>query len=162
VTGHPGKCTGTSGILSYAEISSVLEDKALNAQVTFDSKEMVKIATWSGDQWIGYDDAETLKMKVDFANKHCMGGYVLCASSLSLMFGANLHYPVIPEPWFGQSISTRLTPLPARYLGRTYLTSPPAEASSTLMGASGAKNSRRLSVLLLAPLSCHPRRSRRR
>ncbi|KAB5547199.1 glycoside hydrolase superfamily [Coniochaeta sp. 2T2.1] len=71
--GNPGKCTGTEGILSYAEVVSVLQDKAINAEVRLDSKEMVKIATWK-DQWIGYDDAETIKMKMDYANKHCLGG----------------------------------------------------------------------------------------
>lgn len=73
MTGNPGKCTGTEGILSYAEVVSVLQDKAINAEVRLDSKEMVKIATWK-DQWIGYDDAETIKMKMDYANKHCLGG----------------------------------------------------------------------------------------
>lgn len=43
------------------------------------------MATW-GDQWVGYDDSETLKMKMDFANKHCLGGTMVWAVDLDTTY----------------------------------------------------------------------------
>lgn len=71
--GKPGPCTATSGILSVAEIRDVI---ASGATVTLDAAAAVKIVTWDTDQWVSYDDAETMKTKIDFANQHCLGGYV--------------------------------------------------------------------------------------
>ncbi|KAH8900782.1 hypothetical protein GQ53DRAFT_863476 [Thozetella sp. PMI_491] len=82
--GNPGPCTGTSGILSYAEIASVLRSE--NPTITFDVENAVKIATWGNDQWIGYDDPESLKMKVDYASKHCMGGTMVWAVDLDTTY----------------------------------------------------------------------------
>ena len=69
-----GACTGTPGVLSAGEIQKVIKD---GAQVTFDEAAAVQIVTWDTDQWVSWDDKKTLKMKVDFANKRCLGGYVL-------------------------------------------------------------------------------------
>jgi len=33
-------------------------------------------------EWVSYDDEETLKLKVDYANKNCLGGVMVWASSL--------------------------------------------------------------------------------
>jgi len=46
------------------------------ATVTLDKEAAVKIVTWGGDQWVSYDDQETIKTKLDFANSKCLGGYV--------------------------------------------------------------------------------------
>lgn len=75
--GKAGKCTASSGILSDAEIRDVIAD---GAKVTLDAAAAVKIVTWDDDQWVSYDDAETMKTKIDFANQHCLGGFVLSAS----------------------------------------------------------------------------------
>lgn len=83
---NAGSCTGTEGILSYAEIVSMLNDDSNGAQVTLDSTETVKIATWNGNQWIGYDDTETLKMKMDYANTHCLGGTMVWAVDLDTSY----------------------------------------------------------------------------
>ena len=69
-----GTCTNTSGVLSAAEINRII---ANGATVTFDSAAAVKIVTWNSNQWVSWDDAETLKLKLDYANKRCLGGYVL-------------------------------------------------------------------------------------
>lgn len=71
--GKAGPCTGTSGILSAAEIEDVI---ASGATVSLDAAAAVKIVTWDTNQWVSYDDAETMKMKINFANQHCLGGYV--------------------------------------------------------------------------------------
>ena len=66
-----GECTGTPGVLSAAEIHKVI---AAGATVTFDAAAGVKIVTWDGNQWASFDDAETLKIKQDYANQRCLGG----------------------------------------------------------------------------------------
>jgi chitinase len=42
--------------------------------VWLDSDAAVKIAVYDEDQWIAYDDAETLQIKQNFANSRCMEG----------------------------------------------------------------------------------------
>lgn len=71
---NPGPCTETSGILSAAEIRDIVATGKAN--VVTDSVAGVKIITWDGNQWVSYDDEATLKMKVDFGNKFCLGGLV--------------------------------------------------------------------------------------
>lgn len=66
-----GECTGTPGVLSAAEIVKII---AAGATVTFDEAAAVKIVTWDTDQWVSWDDAETLKLKMDYANLRCLGG----------------------------------------------------------------------------------------
>jgi chitinase len=66
-----GACTGTPGVLSAAEINAIIAD---GATVTMDEKAAVKIVTWDSNQWVSYDDAQTLKIKLDYANLRCLGG----------------------------------------------------------------------------------------
>lgn len=61
-----GECTGTPGVLSAHEITQIIND---GADVTFDEEAAVKIVTWNSDQWVSWDDAETLKMKLKYANE---------------------------------------------------------------------------------------------
>ncbi|KAK4096330.1 glycoside hydrolase family 18 protein [Parathielavia hyrcaniae] len=74
-----GECTGTPGVLSAAEIVKIIED---GATVTSDQAAAVKIVTWDSDQWVSWDDAETLKVKQDFANQRCLGGTMVWAIDL--------------------------------------------------------------------------------
>lgn len=69
--GNPGPCTGTSGILSDPEIQAAID---AGATVTLDQKAAIMIVTWDTNQWVSYDNAETFKMKIDFANSRCLGG----------------------------------------------------------------------------------------
>ena len=64
--GKAGPCTANVGTLSYDEISDVI---AGGATVTLDKEAAVKQATYGTNQWVSYDDKETLAMKVDYANK---------------------------------------------------------------------------------------------
>ena len=66
-----GACTGTPGVLSAAEIVQIIKD---GATMTFDPVAAAQIVTWDGDQWASWDDAETLKLKLDYANQRCLGG----------------------------------------------------------------------------------------
>ncbi len=70
--GKAGSCTDSVGTLSYPEILEIIKK---GAKATTDTAAAVKQLVWDNDQWVSYDDDETFKMKVDFANKHCLGGY---------------------------------------------------------------------------------------
>ncbi|KAK1758816.1 glycoside hydrolase superfamily [Echria macrotheca] len=90
-----GECTGTAGVLSAAEIVKILDD---GATVTFDPVAAVKIVTWGGNQWVSWDDAQTLKIKQDFANQRCLGGTFVWAidlddGTLIDALGSNLSRP---------------------------------------------------------------------
>jgi chitinase len=60
-------------VLSAAEINKIIDN---GATVSHDLEAAAKIVTWDGDQWASFDDAETLKIKLDYANQRCLGGYV--------------------------------------------------------------------------------------
>ncbi|KAJ5618563.1 hypothetical protein N7528_006674 [Penicillium herquei] len=72
--GNPGPCTKTEGMLSYTEIMNIVNDSSRNPTVWLDSTAAVKIAVFDEDQWVAYDDDETLALKLDLANERCMGG----------------------------------------------------------------------------------------
>lgn len=74
-----GECTGTPGVLSAAEINKLIKG---GAKVTFDPVAAVKMVTWDGDQWVSWDDAQTLKLKIDYANQRCLGGTMVWAIDL--------------------------------------------------------------------------------
>ncbi|KAJ4230943.1 hypothetical protein NW759_002926 [Fusarium solani] len=107
-----GKCTGTEGVLSAAEINKIVKS---GGKVSFDEEAAVKIVTWDEDQWVSWDDAETLKMKMDYANKRCLGGTMVWAidlddGTLIEALGSNLERekselnPAMPNPWPGLAI----------------------------------------------------------
>lgn len=69
--GNAGPCTQAVGILSYSEIQRIL---AAGAKVTTDTTAAVAIATYDTNQWVSFDTKQTLGLKIDYANKHCLGG----------------------------------------------------------------------------------------
>lgn len=75
----PGPCTKSSGTLSYREITDIIEQKKLKP--IHDEKNAVKYIVWDQDQWVSYDDEETIKQKIEFANKLGLGGLLIWAVS---------------------------------------------------------------------------------
>ncbi|KAG4436704.1 hypothetical protein IFR05_007818 [Cadophora sp. M221] len=71
-TGRAGSCTGEGGVLSFAEIESM--KKIYGFKPIFDEKTAVKYFAFNEDQWVSYDDAETLQLKVDYAQKQGLLG----------------------------------------------------------------------------------------
>lgn len=71
----PAPCSAEEGIMSLTEIQEVISRNGLipTALDSGHGKSMMKQITWD-DQWIGYDDDETIKMKTDYASSHCFGG----------------------------------------------------------------------------------------
>lgn len=76
--GNPGQCSSTSGILLDSEIKSII---AAGASPSLDSDAAVKQIVWDNDQWVSYDDQDTFKMKLDWANGKCLGGTMIWAVS---------------------------------------------------------------------------------
>jgi chitinase len=71
--GSSGLCDDSPGYLSYDQVLNSIEDDT--ASPTFDEDAAIKwIAYEDSKQWLYYDDKETFAKKVDFANKHCLGG----------------------------------------------------------------------------------------
>lgn len=90
-----GECTGTPGVLSVAEINKIIKN---GGKVTYDAAAAVKIVTWDTDQWVSFDDVETLKIKQDYANRRCLGGTMVWAidlddGSMINALGSNLNRP---------------------------------------------------------------------
>ena len=78
--GEAGRCTGESGILSYAEISAVY--KTYNIEPVLDEEAGVRHFAWGDNQWVSYDDPGTIKQKVDFANENGLLGIFIWALDL--------------------------------------------------------------------------------
>ncbi|PGG98287.1 hypothetical protein AJ79_08924 [Helicocarpus griseus UAMH5409] len=74
-----GECTGTPGVLSAHEIVQIIKN---GATVKTDEAAAVNIVTWDTNQWVSWDDAHTLKRKLDYANAHCLGGTMVWAIDL--------------------------------------------------------------------------------
>ncbi|KAF2997326.1 hypothetical protein E8E13_002728 [Curvularia kusanoi] len=74
-----GECTGTPGVLSAAEINKIIDN---GETVSHDLEAAAKIVTWDSDQWASFDDAETLKIKLDYANQRCLRGTMVWAIDL--------------------------------------------------------------------------------
>ena len=80
----PGGCTKNSGTLSYREITDVIEKHKLKPE--YDKDHAVKYIVWNQDQWVSYDDEETFKQKIEFANKNGLGGLLIWAVSRRLIY----------------------------------------------------------------------------
>ncbi|KAL4904228.1 hypothetical protein BDW74DRAFT_185842 [Aspergillus multicolor] len=77
--GNPGKCSASAGSLMFSEIQDIID--AGGAKVVHDEKAGVQMVTWDTNQWVSYDDDETLKAKMDYANELCLGGVMVWAAS---------------------------------------------------------------------------------
>ncbi|KAK3901352.1 hypothetical protein C8A05DRAFT_16453 [Staphylotrichum tortipilum] len=75
-----GPCTNSIGTLSYGEIQRLLQ---AGAKPVLDAKAAVQMLTYGegGRNLVSYDDATTLKMKIDYANANCLGGTMVWAAS---------------------------------------------------------------------------------
>ncbi|CAG2015259.1 unnamed protein product, partial [Fusarium graminearum] len=71
---NAGKCSAEKGILLNSEIEGVIKDWDSTPKLY--KEEAVKLITW-GREWVSYDDAETLKLKVNRAEERCLGGVMV-------------------------------------------------------------------------------------
>ncbi|GAB7352155.1 hypothetical protein MBLNU459_g2641t2 [Dothideomycetes sp. NU459] len=73
--GNPGSCTASAGTLSNAEIFRIIA--AGGTQQGFDKTAAVKWITWNNNQWVSYDDGETMQLKLQAANNLCLAGTMI-------------------------------------------------------------------------------------
>ncbi|KAI6091579.1 hypothetical protein F4821DRAFT_226439 [Hypoxylon rubiginosum] len=76
---RPGPCTAFGGVMSLQEIENLISQ--IGVDPILDSTAMMKYLVWS-DQWIGYDDLDTIAMKKTWANSHCFGGTMIWSIDL--------------------------------------------------------------------------------
>ncbi|RSL57247.1 hypothetical protein CEP51_014265 [Fusarium floridanum] len=70
-----GSCVkDPTGVMVLSDIKTAIS--ANKATVVLNSTSMQKHATWGDDQWMGYDDSDTLALKLTWADGLCLGGAV--------------------------------------------------------------------------------------
>ncbi|KXJ85581.1 glycoside hydrolase superfamily [Microdochium bolleyi] len=67
----PGNCAQSSGIMMLSEIQDLLDEGTAKSSTI--PNVMMKKLTWS-NQWVAYDDEETMKQKTAWADETCLGG----------------------------------------------------------------------------------------
>jgi GH18 family chitinase len=73
--------------LAYYEVQDILKNalkKNSGIEVIHDKTSAVKYFTYDTDQWISYDDKDTFKQKIDWANDVGFSGSLIWASDLGL------------------------------------------------------------------------------
>lgn len=78
--------------LAYYEVQDILK-KNPNINVIHDKESAVKYFTFDSNQWISYDDQDTFKQKVDWANDVGFSGSLIWASDLGTPTGPPSKYP---------------------------------------------------------------------
>lgn len=69
---NPGPCTDSAGLLSLREINEIVNENNLTPELLPDL--MIKQIVYDDDQWMGYDDNETIALKTKWADENCLGG----------------------------------------------------------------------------------------
>ncbi|TVY34581.1 Chitotriosidase [Lachnellula subtilissima] len=98
---RPGQCSGEAGILSLKEIQDIITQRHLipkvlpgifQKSITFD------------DQWISYDDSDTVAQKTQWADQHCFGGTMIWSVDLANGNGRFQHASDHPSVIAAQAI----------------------------------------------------------
>jgi len=71
--GNGGPCTREPGYMAYFEVETLIKDKAIMTPI-FDPIGYCKYFAYDTNQWVGYDDADTLTQKVGLVQKAGLGG----------------------------------------------------------------------------------------
>ncbi|KAK6513087.1 hypothetical protein TWF506_009251 [Arthrobotrys conoides] len=74
--GAPGRCSAAAGILMNIEIQDIQKKKKVTP--IFDKVAGVKYMSWD-DQWVSFDDAESIAFKRHWAATKCLGGLMIWA-----------------------------------------------------------------------------------
>ncbi|TVY74071.1 Chitotriosidase-1 [Fusarium oxysporum f. sp. cubense] len=75
--GDKGPCTDTAGILSYREIQNILSKTGATSY--HDKTAAVRYFVYNDNSWISYDDKETFKSKIEYANEMGLSGLMIWA-----------------------------------------------------------------------------------
>ncbi|CAF0994766.1 unnamed protein product [Didymodactylos carnosus] len=69
-----GRCTKAAGVLAWFEIQEIIDTKGGVVKPILDKDSMSKILTFDNDQWVAYDDEETLALRRKYAAENCLKG----------------------------------------------------------------------------------------
>ena len=71
----PAPCTNFPGVMSLREIQNTITRTKAVPQLIPNA--MVKQIVFDNDQWIGYDDDDTIALKIQYADDACLGGTMI-------------------------------------------------------------------------------------
>lgn len=91
--GKPGQYTKESGFLSFFEICEMLKN---SATLVWDNEQMIPYA-YKADQWVGFDDPRSFKMKVQWLKQNGLSGIMIWSIDMDDFTGScmGLRYPLI-------------------------------------------------------------------
>ncbi|XP_048760347.1 chitotriosidase-1-like [Ostrea edulis] len=92
--GQAGPYTGEAGFIAYYEVCDMLKSGGVRHWIT----EMEVPYVVRGDQWVGYDDEQSLRYKVDLAKSKGLGGIMVWALDLDDFTGSGCgkgKYPLL-------------------------------------------------------------------
>ncbi|KAL2759070.1 glycoside hydrolase family 18 protein, partial [Sodiomyces alcalophilus JCM 7366] len=78
-------CSNEIGVMIQSEIVDVMERTGRTP--TLNEEAAVQILTFDSNQWVAYDDEDTLQMKADFAREQCLSGVMVWAVSQDVSDG---------------------------------------------------------------------------
>ncbi|KAF3267125.1 hypothetical protein EYR41_010700 [Orbilia oligospora] len=88
-------CTNFPGVMSAREIQNIIDSRGVRPNLL--SGPMIKELKWD-DQWMGYDDDETIAMKLGVANDLCLGGSMVWSVDFDARIADQGAPPTIPQP----------------------------------------------------------------
>ncbi|KAF3182657.1 hypothetical protein TWF106_000822 [Orbilia oligospora] len=100
-------CTNFPGVMSargmtystpgayYLKIQNIIDSRGVRPNLL--SGPMIKELKWD-DQWMGYDDDETIAMKLGVANDLCLGGSMVWSVDFDARIADQGAPPTIPQP----------------------------------------------------------------
>lgn len=91
--GRPGQYTKESGFLSFFEVCELLKSQAT---LVWDNEQMIPYA-YKGDQWVGFDDPRSFKMKVQWLKQNGYSGIMIWSVDMDDFAGTcmGLRFPLI-------------------------------------------------------------------
>ncbi|GCC29494.1 hypothetical protein chiPu_0007936, partial [Chiloscyllium punctatum] len=133
--GPAGQYTRQAGFLAYYEICTFLQSAAMK----WDASQMVPYA-YKGNEWVGYDNVQSFKDKIEWLKKNNYGGAMVWDLALDDFSGAFCNqgpYPLINTLHTGLGISAACVPSKTTLRPAVPPTQAPSGGGSSGSGGSG-------------------------